>query len=174
MFWTAAWRKTRDSCFWHYICKTIYLCSRKVVLTAFTEICTASFFMEIQMLLSSKKFSGNWQRKHWDPPPLPHTHTHIRTHIHTRIREQPWKSPSWTGLKFLTLKKGSSHFLTTFKVIKLKKNSINFLRLFEFLTEKGHHHCLKVFNTEKGLRHFLTTLKIFNIEKGHSSLPWVS
>ena len=107
-------------------------------------------------------------------PPPPHTPTHIRTHIHTRIREQPWKSPSWTGLKFLTLKKGSSHFLTTFKVIKLKKNSINFLRLFEFLTEKGHHHCLKVFNTEKGLRHFLTTLKIFNIEKGHSSLPWVS
>ena len=32
MFWTAAWRKTPDGCFWHYLCKTIYLRSRKVTL----------------------------------------------------------------------------------------------------------------------------------------------
>ena len=48
--------------------------------------------------------------------------------------------------------------------------------------EKGHCHCIKVFNTKKGLHyflmtrkvfntetmlhHFLTTLKDFNIEKG--------
>ena len=31
--------------------KTIYLCSRKVALTVFTEICSASFFTEIKMLL---------------------------------------------------------------------------------------------------------------------------
>ena len=60
MFWTAAWWKTPDSCFWHYLCKTIYLRSRKVALTVFTEICPTPFFMEIKMLLS-KKFSRNWQ-----------------------------------------------------------------------------------------------------------------
>ena len=54
MFWTAAWRKTPDGCFWHYVCKTIYLCSRKVALTVFR-----TFFMEIII----KEFSGNWQRK---------------------------------------------------------------------------------------------------------------
>ena len=29
MFWTAAWRKTPDGCFWHDECKTIYLCSKE-------------------------------------------------------------------------------------------------------------------------------------------------
>ena len=29
--------------------KTIYLCSRKVALTVFTEMCSPSFFMEIKM-----------------------------------------------------------------------------------------------------------------------------
>ena len=51
----------------------------------------------------------------------------------------------------------------------LKKNSITFLQLLKFLIlekDKGHHPCLKVFNTEKLLHHFLMTLKIFNIEKG--------
>ena len=33
-------------------------CSRKVAVTVFTEMCSASFFMEIKMLLLSKKFSG--------------------------------------------------------------------------------------------------------------------
>ena len=51
MFWTAAWWKTRNRCFWQYVCKTIYLCSGKVALTVFTEMCSASFFMEIKMLL---------------------------------------------------------------------------------------------------------------------------
>ena len=51
MFWTAAWRKTPDGCFWHYLCKTIYLRSRKVALTVFTEMCSTPFFMEIKMLL---------------------------------------------------------------------------------------------------------------------------
>ena len=32
MFRTAVWWKTRDGCFWHYVCKTINLCSRKVAL----------------------------------------------------------------------------------------------------------------------------------------------
>ena len=45
------------------------------------------------------------------------------------IREQPRKSPFWIRLKFLTLEKGLSHFLTTFKVM-LKKKFVTFLRLF--------------------------------------------
>ena len=51
MFWTVALRKTRDGCFWHYVCKTIYLCSRKVTLIIFTKKLSTSFFMEIKMLL---------------------------------------------------------------------------------------------------------------------------
>ena len=51
MFWTAVWRKTPGSCFWHYLCKTIYLRSRKIALTVFTEMCSTPFFMEIKMLL---------------------------------------------------------------------------------------------------------------------------
>ena len=39
MFWTPAWRKTPDGCFWHYLCKTIYLCSRKVALLQFLLKC---------------------------------------------------------------------------------------------------------------------------------------
>ena len=71
MFWTAAWRKTPDGCFWHYVWKTIYSCSRKA-LTVFTEVCSTTFFIEIKMLLWSKKFSGLWssyeslmKRDHW-------------------------------------------------------------------------------------------------------------
>ena len=51
MFWPAAWRKTPDGCFWHYLCKTIYLHSRKVALTVFTETCSTPIFMEIKILL---------------------------------------------------------------------------------------------------------------------------
>ena len=60
IFWTAARRKTPDGCFWNYLCKTIYFRSRKVALTVFTEMCSATFFVEIKML---EKFSRNWQRK---------------------------------------------------------------------------------------------------------------
>ena len=59
MFRTAAWRKTRGGYFWHYVCKTINLCSRKVVFAVFTEISSSSFF---KMLLKSKKFSRNRQK----------------------------------------------------------------------------------------------------------------
>ena len=65
MLWTAIWWKTRDGCFWHYKCKTIYLCSRKIALTVFAAMGSISFFVEIKMLLQSKKFSGNWQKKHY-------------------------------------------------------------------------------------------------------------
>ena len=30
IFWTAAWRKTPEDCFWHYVCKTIYSSSRRI------------------------------------------------------------------------------------------------------------------------------------------------
>ena len=48
MFWTAVWRKTWVGCFWQYVCKTIYLCSRKVALPVFTEMPSASFFVKIK------------------------------------------------------------------------------------------------------------------------------
>ena len=51
MFWTAAWRETPDGCFWHFLCKTIYLRSKKVALTVFTEMYSTPSFMEIKMLL---------------------------------------------------------------------------------------------------------------------------
>ena len=50
-FRTAVRRKTRDGCFWHYVCKTINLCSTKVALTVFTEICSVFFFMEIKVIM---------------------------------------------------------------------------------------------------------------------------
>ena len=64
MFRTSVWRETRDGCLWHYVCKTINVCSRKVALTIFTEMCSVSSFREIKMLSSSKKINGNWQRKY--------------------------------------------------------------------------------------------------------------
>ena len=71
-------------------------------------------------------------------------------------------------LKYLILKKGLRHFLTTFKVINAKKGLHHCLKVFNI--EEGFHHFLmnlKDFNTEKGLHDFLTTLKVFNVEKGH-------
>ena len=58
IFRTAIWRKTRDSCFWHYVWKTIDLCSGKVVLTVFTEMCSVSFFLEIKIYCSQKNSMG--------------------------------------------------------------------------------------------------------------------
>ena len=64
------------------------------------------------------------------------------------------------------LKKDSVTFLRLLKLLKLKKNSTTALPLKVLNTEKGHHHCINVFNAERGLHHFLRTLKVFNIEKG--------
>ena len=63
-------------------------------------------------------------------------------------------------------KKDSVTFLRLLKLLKLKKNSTTALPLKVLNTEKGHHHCINVFNVERGLHHFLRTLKVFNIEKG--------
>ena len=43
IFRTAVWRKARVGCFWHYVRKTINLCSRKVALTVFTECALLCF-----------------------------------------------------------------------------------------------------------------------------------
>ena len=64
--------KTQDNCFWSYISKTIVtsnLQSRKVALIYsiswnMFRLRAASFFMRIKMLLQSKNFPGNWQRKY--------------------------------------------------------------------------------------------------------------
>ena len=58
MFRTAVWRKTRDSCLWHYVWKTVNLCSEKVVLTVFTEMFSASFFLEIKYYCSQRNSVG--------------------------------------------------------------------------------------------------------------------
>ena len=71
---------------------------------------------------------------------------------------------SWL-LKFLILKKVLRHSLRLFKLLILKKNSITFLWLKVFSTEKGHHHCHKVFNIKKGLHHVLTTPKVLILKR---------
>ena len=58
MFRAVAWPKTLDSCSWHYVWKTINLCSGKVALTVFTEICSVSFFLEIKIYCSQKNSMG--------------------------------------------------------------------------------------------------------------------
>ena len=53
-------------------------------------------------------------------------------------------------LKFWILKNRLRHFPNTLKA---------------FNTEKGHYHCLKVFNMRKELHHYFRTLKVFTIEE---------
>ena len=146
MFWTAVWWKTWDGCFWRYVCKTIYWCSRKVTLTVFTQMCSASFVMEIKMY--SQRDSVGTGRENIVPGNM---------RIIWKLKE------AWS------LKKGLSHFLTL-KLLKLKNNSITALRLLKFLIlKKGLHHFLttfKVINVKKGLNHFLTTLIVFNPNLG--------
>ena len=96
------------------VCKTIYLFSRKVAPTVITEMYSASFFMKIKMLLSSKKFSGNWQRKYCPR----------KSCIIWKLNEE------WP------LKKDSISFLPLLKLFKFKKNSITALRLLKFLIMK--------------------------------------
>ena len=58
------------------------------------------------------------------------------------------------------LKKDSVTFLRLLKLLKVKKNSTTALRLQVLNTEKGHHHCLKVFNTKKDSITSLRLLKL--------------
>ena len=98
LFRTAVWRKIRDDCLWHYVC------SMKVALTVFTEMCPASFFTEIKMLLWSKKFNGNCQRKYCS-----------RKFVH---HESKMKLDHWKKTRSLVT------FLRLLKFWKLKKISI--------------------------------------------------
>ena len=86
-----------------------------LVLTVFTEICTASFFMEIKMLLKSKKFSRKWQRKHC-----------FRKFCIIWELNEPWP-----------LKKDSGTLLRLLKLLKPKKIFITILRLSALFTIEG-------------------------------------
>ena len=122
-------------------------------------MCSKIFFMEIKILLIQRNSVGTdkenvvpgnlciiWKlNEAW--PLKKDSVTFLRLLKLLKLKGTP---PLPYDLKFLILKKEPCHFLTNFKV---------------FNTEKGHHHCLKVFNTEIGLRHFFRTLKVFNIEK---------
>ena len=89
------------------------------------------------------------------------------------IREQPRKSPSWIRLKFLTLKKGLSHFLTTFKVM-LKKKFVTFLRLFKFLILKEDTiTVLKFLIPKKDSVTFLWLLKLLILKKVCITFLWL-
>ena len=60
MFRTAVWRNTRDNCFWHYVCKTINLCSRKLAVTVFTEKIFKKC-LSIQSMISSCSKHPFWK-----------------------------------------------------------------------------------------------------------------
>ena len=125
MFWTAVWRKTQDSCSWHYVCKTIYMCSRKVAVTAFTEMCSASFFMEIkcrQINIVKKKYI---QRRKC-----------IVNEIQWELTKKIFFLEIWKLNDVWPLKKNSVIFLRLLKFLKLKKNSITALRLLKLLMLK--------------------------------------
>ena len=141
MFRTAVWRKTQNSWFWHYVSKTIYLCSRKVALTVFTEISSTSFFMEIKCSYNQRNLVGTEKMLFCE----------ICASSESLMKPDHWKRLGYflTALKSFKTPKELHHCLTTLKSLILKK---------------AHHHCLKVFNAEKGL--FPRTLKVFNIEKG--------
>ena len=147
MFWTAVWWKTWDGCFWRYVCKTIYWCSRKVTLTVFTQMCSASFVMEIKMY--SQEIQWELAEKI--------LFQEICASYESLKKRDHWKKDPVT-------------FLPLLKLLKLKNNSITALRLLKFLIlKKGLHHFLttfKVINVKKGLNHFLTTLIVFNPNLG--------
>ena len=144
MFWTAAWRKTRDSCFRHYVSKTIYLCSRKL-LQYLTEIWSDLFSWRLKCYYSQINLVGT-DRENIVPGNLCIT----------------WKvNEAWP------LKKDSVTFLRLLKLLMLKKNSITFLRLFNFLISKEDTiTVLKVFNTVKNSVTYLWLLKSLILKKG--------
>ena len=86
-----------------------------LVFTVFTEICTASSFMEIKMLLKSKKFSRKWQRKHC-----------FRKFCIIWELNEAWP-----------MKKDSGNLLRLLKLLKLKRIFITILRLSALFTIEG-------------------------------------
>ena len=138
MFWTAAWRKNRDGCFWHYVCKTIYLCNKNNSCSIYWNVLCV--FLHGENAICSQRNSVGADRENIVPGNLC---------IIWKLNE------AWP------VKKHSVTFLRLLQLLMLKKNSITFLRLFKFLIlKKGNITTLKVFNTKKGLRHFLITFKI--------------
>ena len=138
MFWTAAWQKNRDGCFWHYVCKTIYLCNKNNSCSIYWNVLCV--FLHGENAICSQRNSVGADRENIVPGNLC---------IIWKLNE------AWP------VKKHSVTFLRLLQLLMLKKNSITFLRLFKFLIlKKGNITTLKVFNTKKGLRHFLITFKI--------------
>ena len=120
------------------------MCSRKVALTVFIELCSTSFFMEIICYYNQRNSVGADSEN-----------------VVPRNLCVIWKlNEVWP------LKKDSVTFLKLLKFLILKKGLCHSLKVFN--TEKWLHHflrTLKVFNTENGLHHFLETFKGFNFEK---------
>ena len=143
MFQTAVWQKAWDDCFWHYVCKTIYLWSRKVLApTVIAEICSLSFFMEIKCYYNQRS-SVETDRENTIPQNLC---------IILKLNEAwPLKGLNHclTTLRVFNTEKGLHHFLTTLKVFIIEK------RLHRFL------ETLEGFNFDEWLYHILKTLKVF-------------
>ena len=172
MFQTAVWQKAWDDCFWHYVCKTIYLWSRKVLApTVFTEICSLSFFMEIKCYYNQRS-SVETDRENtipqnlciilklneaWPLKGLNHCLTTLRVFNNE-------KGPHYflRLLKFLILKKD---IITVLKFLILKKDSITFLQLLKFLLLKKDYiaslRLLKVLLLKNGYITFLRLIKVF-------------
>ena len=118
MFWTAAWRKTPDGCFWHYLCKTIYLRSRKVTLTVFTETCSTLFFMGLKCYYNQRN-SGGTDREYVVPGSL----------IMILKLNEAWPlKKNYYGhfliaLKAFKTKRELHHRLTTLKVFNSEKDA---------------------------------------------------
>ena len=70
LFRTSVRRETRDGYFWHYVCKTINLCSKislftVFALTVFSKMHSASSFMEIKMLAKKiffQEICASWKQ----------------------------------------------------------------------------------------------------------------
>ena len=123
------------------------MCSRKVAVTVFMEMCSASFFREIKMYSQRNivKNSVGTDRGNTVPENL---------NIIWKLNE------AWPQL---------------LKLLKLKKNSITALQLLRFLILKnGLRHFLttfKVTNADIALHHILMTLKVFS--KSYSVECWL-
>ena len=142
MFWTDAWQKTQDDCFWHYVCKNIYLCSRKVLL---------------QYLLKFTQHLSSWRLKCY----------YIIKEIQWQ-RQKKYCSGTlciiWKINEAWPLKKDLLTFSRLLKLLKLKKNSITILPLLKFLILKKDTIAVLTFLIpKKDSVTFLWLLKFFMV-----------
>ena len=146
MFWTATWRKTPGGCFWHYLCKTIYLRSRKVALLQYLLKCALHLSSWRLKCYYNQRNSVGTDRENVVPGNLI---------IIWKLNEAwPLKKNYYghflTALKAFKTKRELHHCLTTLKVFNSEKDAITVLK---FLIPK------KDFITCLGLLKFLTLRK---------------